>query len=92
MHGQGVQQVHGQGRDGARRHAVGAGQVDLLRAVAVDGLHQDAHGQREALAVGAVGVAQQGDLVVGHAQSLVTQRLLEEPDGHRGGKRVSFPD
>ena len=83
MHGEGVQQVHGQGRDGARRRAVGAGQVDAHGAVAVDGLHQHAHGQCEALRVGAVGVAQQGDLVVQHAQGLVAERLLQEPGGQR---------
>lgn len=83
MNREGVEQVHGQRGDRTRGHAVGAGQVDLHGAVPVDGLHQDAHGQREALRVGAVGVAEQGDLVVRHAQGFVAQRLLQEPNEDR---------
>lgn len=83
MHGERVQQVHGQRGDRSRGHAVGARQVDLHGTIPVDGLHQGAHGQREALRVGAVGVAEQSDLVVRHAQGFVAQRLLQEPGGER---------
>lgn len=78
-----VEQVHGQRCDGARGRAVGPGQRDAHRTVTVDGLHQHAHGQREALGVGGVGVTQQGDLVVGHRQALVAQALLQKPDTNK---------
>lgn len=67
MHSERVQQVHGQRSDRSRRHAAGAGQVDPHGAVPVNGLHQDAHGQREAVGVGAVRVTQQCDLIIRHA-------------------------
>lgn len=82
-----VQQVHGQRRSGTRGHAVGPGQRDAYRTVAVDGLHQDAHGQCKALRVSGIGVTQQGYLVVGHGQALVAQALLQEPDVTRRKKQ-----
>lgn len=77
--GERVEQVHGQWCGGTRGHAVGPGERDADRTVPVDGLHQDAHGQREALGVGGVGVTQQGDLVVSHWQALVAQAQLQKP-------------
>lgn len=69
--GERVEQVHGQWRGGTRGHAVGTGQRGAHRIVTVDGLHQDAHGQSEALRVGGVSVTQQGDLIVCHGKALV---------------------
>lgn len=87
-----IQQVHGQRCDRSWCHTVSARQVDPHSSISIDGFYQDAHRQSEALRVCAVGVTQQGDLIVRHAQSLVTQRLLEKPNrkqGWRPGHRVT---
>lgn len=73
MHSERIQQIHGQWSDRSRSHAVGTRQVNPHGSISIDGLDQDAHWQSEALRVRAVGVTQQGDLIVGHAQGLVTQ-------------------
>lgn len=84
MHSERIQQIHGQRSDRSRSHTVGAGKVDPHGSISIDGLNQDAHWQSEALRVGAIGVTQQGDLIVGHAQGLVTQRLLKKSKERRG--------
>lgn len=83
MHSEWIQQVHGQRSDWSRRYAVGAGQVDLQSPIPVDGLYQGTHRQTEALRVGAVGVTQQGDLIIRHAQGLGTKGQLEKPNDGR---------
>lgn len=79
MHSERIQQVHGQRSYRSRRGTVGARQVDPHSPVSIDGLYQDPHRQAEALRVGAVGITQQGDLIIGHAQGFGTKRLLEKP-------------